>query len=79
MSAFVTYNIKTYDVHGEVMGTLPVRAVCKPTIDQSFELARERFGDDVGATEVTRSVPPKIGRVTPAARISVSARVKVLA
>ena len=79
MSALVTYDIKAIDVLGEVVGTLPVRAVCMPTRDQSLELAREAFGQYVGAVEVKRSVPAKIGRVTPASRLTVSARVKVLA
>ena len=79
MSAFVSYNIKAFDVNGETVGTFPVRAVCKPEGWQSLDLAREHYDDSVSAVEVQRSVPAKIGRVTPAARRTVSARVKVLA
>lgn len=80
MSAYVTYNLKAADVDGVVLGQLDVRAVCMPDRDHALELAREKFGDVVGSVECKRSVPAKIGRVTPAARrTTVSARVKVLA
>ena len=79
MSAFVTYNLTAIDRHGVVLGQLPVRAVCMPTRDQALDLVRERFGEDATAVEAVRSVPAKIGRVTPASRLTVSARVKVLA
>jgi hypothetical protein len=49
-----------------------------PTPQQALDLAREQVGEDVMAAECQRSVPAKIGRVTPTTR-RVSARVKVLA
>jgi len=79
MSALVTYNLTAIDRHGVVLGQLPVRAVCMPPRDQCLELVRERFGDVAAAVEAVRSVPAKIGRVTPASRLTVSSRVKVLA
>jgi len=79
MSALVTYDIKGFDSNGELLGKFPVRAVCKPQRDELLDLAREHFGEDVTAAEVQRSVPAKIGKYTPAARRTVSARVKVLA
>jgi hypothetical protein len=79
MSAYVTYNVKAFDANGETIGSFPVRAVCKPEGYQALDLAREHYDDSVSAAEVERSVPAKIGRVTPAARRTVSARVKVLA
>ena len=79
MSAYVTYNIKAIDRHGEVLGQLPVRSVSMPDRDQSLALAREAFGEDATSTLTSRSVPAKIGRITPASRLTVSARVKVLA
>lgn len=78
MSCYVTYNLRVIDVQGEEMGTLPVRAVCAPPQGLALELAREAFGKYVGGVEVQRSVPAKIGRITPAV-VHVSARVKVLA
>lgn len=79
MSAYVTYNLKSFDSNGEVVGTFPIRAVCKPEGYQALDLAREHYDDSVMAVEVERSVPAKIGRITPAARRTVSARAKVLA
>lgn len=80
MSAYVTYNLKAADVNGVVLGQFPVRAVCKPTPDQALDLAREQYGDIVGGVTCERSVPARIGKVTPAARrTTVSTRVKVLA
>lgn len=78
MSAYVTYDIRAFDANGEQVAMFPVRAVCKPTPDQCLDLARERLGFDIMAAEGSRSVPPKIGRVTPASR-RVSSRVKILA
>lgn len=78
MSAYVTYDIRAFDADGEQVAKFPVRAVCAPTGDQALALAREHVGEDVMAAESHRSVPPKIGRVTPVTR-RVSARVKVLA
>lgn len=79
MSAFVTYSLKAIDRHGEVIGKRDVRAVCMPTRDECLALVREQFGEDATAVEAVRSVPAKIGRITPASRLTVSARVKVLA
>jgi len=80
MSAYVTYNLKAIDTDGVVLGQFPVRAVCMPDRDQALELAREQFGDVVGGVECSRSIPARIGKVTPAARrTTVSARVRVLA
>lgn len=79
MSAFVTYNVIAFDADGQRLGLFPIRAVCMPEGWQALDLAREHFDDSVSATEVERSVPAKIGRVTPAARRTVSARVRVLA
>lgn len=79
MSAYVTYNLTAVDTHGVVLGQLPVRAVCMPTRDQSLDLVREAFGDVATAVECVRSIPARIGKVTPAARRTVSARAKVLA
>lgn len=79
MSAFVSYNVIAFDADGQRLGLFPIRAVCKPEGYQALDLAREHYDDSVSAVEVSRSVPAKIGRVTPAARRTVSARVKVLA
>lgn len=78
MSAYVTYNVRAFDANGEQVAMFPVRAVCMPTGDEALALARENVGEDVMAAEAHRSVPAKIGRVTPATR-RVSARVKLLA
>ena len=80
MSAYVTYNLTAIDAHGVVLGQLPVRAVSMPPRDQALDLVREQFGDVACAVECVRSIPARIGKVTPAARRhTVSARVKVLA
>lgn len=80
MSAYVTYNLKAVDQDGVVLGQLDVRSVCMPDRDHALEMAREKFGDIVGGVECKRSIPARIGKVTPAARRhTVSARVKVLA
>jgi hypothetical protein len=78
MSAYVTYNVRAFDADGQQVAMFPVRAVCAPTPQQALDLAREHVGEGVMAAESQRSVPPKIGRVTPATR-RVSARVKLLA
>lgn len=77
MSAYVTYMVTVFDADGVELGSFPVRAVCPPTADQAMELATEQYGN-ASAVEVRRSIPAKIGHVTPAAR-RVSARVRVLA
>jgi hypothetical protein len=80
MSAFVTYNLTAIDAHGVVLGQLPVRSVSMPARDHCLELVREQFGDRATAVECVRSIPARIGKVTPASRRhTVSARVKVLA
>jgi hypothetical protein len=78
MSAYVTYNVRAFDADGQQVAMFPVRAVCMPSPQQALDLAREQVGEDVMAAECQRSVPAKIGRVTPTTR-RVSARVKVLA
>lgn len=78
MSCYVTYDIRAFDADGQQVGMFPVRAVCKPTPGQCLDLARDHFGFDIMAAEGQRSIPAKIGRVTPATR-RVSARVKILA
>ena len=78
MSAYVTYNVRAFDANGEQVAMFPVRAVCMPTGDEALALARNEVGEDIMAAECQRSVPAKIGRVTPATR-RVSARVKILA
>ena len=78
MSAYVTYNVRAFDADGQQVAMFPVRAVCMPTPAEALALAREQVGEDVMAAECQRSVPPKIGRVTPTTR-RVSARVKILA
>lgn len=79
MSCYVTYDITGFDANGLRTCTMPVRAVCKPQGHEAIAILREKFGDDVSAAEVQRSVPAKIGRYTPATRRTVSARAKVLA
>lgn len=79
MSAYVTYNLTAVDADGVVLGQLPVRAVSMPEPHQALELVRERFGDVACGVEARRSIPARIGRVTPAGRMTVSARVRVLA
>lgn len=78
MSCYVTYNVRAFDADGQQVAMFPVRAVCKLTAGQALELAREQVGEDVMAAECQRSVPAKIGKVTPSTR-RVSARVKILA
>ena len=79
MSAFVTYDVTGFNADGLKVCTMPIRAVCKPQGHEAIAILREKFGDDVTAAEVQRSVPAKIGRYTPATRRTVSARAKVLA
>jgi hypothetical protein len=79
MSAYVTYDLTGFDTDGLRVCTMPIRAVCKPEGYEAVALLREKFGDDVAAAEIARSVPAKIGRYTPASRRTVSARAKVLA
>ena len=62
MSAFVTYNIKTFDQDGQSLATLAVRAVCAPTLDEALGLAMTA-NRKVRAVEVSRSVPSKIQRL----------------
>jgi len=78
MSAYVAYDITAVDRDGNVIGRRSVRAVCMPTRDESLELAREQYGDDVTGTTTVRSIPSRIGIRTPAARRTVSARAKVM-
>lgn len=78
MSAYVAYDITAVNRHGVVLGLRSVRAVCMPTRDESLELARELYGDEVTGTTTVRQTLSRIGIRTPAARRTVSARAKVM-
>jgi hypothetical protein len=77
MSAFVTYDIRTFDADGLQLPTLAVRAVSAPKLDDALTYAYSE-NNSVCAVEVVRSVPSRISHMPEVTR-RVAARVRIAA